>query len=83
MFNTMRKLLPGFFGFEDCSVLAYNSDSNDLFTVTDSSEEPAQPMAGHRGSTSSAVTDDKKSVASRVKTRGNRDSLSSFSSAKI
>lgn len=69
MFNTMRKLLPSFFGFEDCSVLAYNSDTRDLFTVSDSSEETAAPsIAGHRGSAGSAATDDKKSVASRVKT---------------
>lgn len=69
MFATMRKVLPAFFGFEDCSVLSYNPDSHELFTVSDSKEDTAQPalsstVGGHKGSTASiAASEDTKSLS--------------------
>ena len=51
----MKRLIPGFFGFYDCGILVYNPESNDLFTVSDSSEE-STVMTGGGKHKSSAVS---------------------------
>ncbi len=98
MIVTMRRLIPLFFGFYDCGILVYNPQSNDLFTVSDSSEDSVVTgkQNNHRSSAASIVSvvateeqkhkmSDETGVKSRLlrKIKEKRESTSSFSSAVL
>lgn len=55
MIVTMKRLIPGFFGFYDCGILVYNPESNDLFTVSDSSEETTVMTGGKHKSSAVSI----------------------------